>query len=109
MRAFLYRVLRNKVTDYYRKRKTESLDSFLEKGGDVPDTHSFIEMQNSTEVSHLFSLLKKIDIKYQEPVLLRFVEGLGIKEVAEIVGETENNTSVLIYRGIQKLKELAHI
>jgi DNA-directed RNA polymerase specialized sigma24 family protein len=37
------------------------------------------------------------------------MEGMGVKEIALVLGETENNTSVLIHRGIEQLKKLAHI
>ena len=37
---------------------------------------------------------------------MRYVDDLSIKEIAEITGETENNVSVRIHRGLEKLREL---
>lgn len=109
IRAFLYRTTRNKVIDHYRRHKTDSLDALHEKGIDFKDERGGAAEQSGVEFLHMLRLLEQVDEKYREPVLLRYVEGMGVKEVAEILGETENNTSVLIHRGIEKLKQLAHI
>jgi RNA polymerase sigma-70 factor (ECF subfamily) len=41
---------------------------------------------------------------YKEALSLRYVEGLTPKEIADIVGESENAVSVRIHRGLKKLK-----
>ena len=109
MRAYLYRVARNRIIDHYRKHKTQSLDAIQESGVDFGDERGGAVAEAQMEASHMLRLLEKVEQKYREPVLLRYVEGLGTKEVAEILGETEGNTSVLIHRGVEKLKQLAHI
>jgi RNA polymerase sigma-70 factor (ECF subfamily) len=113
IRAYLYRVARNRIIDHYRKHKTQSLDAMQENsqgnGVDFGDQRGMEADEMKTEASHMLRLLDKVEQKYREPVLLRYMEGMGVKEVAEILGETESNTSVLIHRGIEKLKDLAHI
>jgi len=109
VKAFLYHVLRNKIIDHYRKHKTRSLDEIAENGIDFPDDKASTAIETQAETSHVLRLLKKMEDKYKEPVLLRYIEGLGVKEIAGIIGETENNTSVLIHRGLEQLKSLAHI
>lgn len=108
MRAYLYHVMRNRVVDFYRKHKSQSLDALQEAGADFADK-SGLTAEASAEITRILGLLEQIDKKYREPVLLRYMEGLGVKEIAEILGETENNTSVLIHRGLEQLKTLAHI
>jgi RNA polymerase sigma-70 factor (ECF subfamily) len=110
IRAFLYRAVRNKIINHYRKKKTGSLDRLFEEGFDVSDEKSGQDaIYMNVEKNHLLHLLEKVDQKYREPVILRHVEGLDIKEIAEIVSETENNVSVMIHRGMEQLKKLAHI
>lgn len=109
IRAYLYRVMRNRVIDFYRKHKTQSLDVLQEEGMDFADEQGRRQAEMHIETAHVLRLLEKIEGKYREPVLLRFVEGLGVKEIATILGETEGNTSVLIHRGLEQLKGLAHI
>jgi RNA polymerase sigma-70 factor (ECF subfamily) len=109
IRAYLYRVARNRIIDHYRKHKSQSLDTFQESGVDFGDERGGIVAEAQIEASHMLRLLDGVEQKYREPVLLRYVEGMGTKEVAEILGETESNTSVLIHRGLEQLKKLAHI
>lgn len=109
MRAYLYRVARNRIIDHYRKHKTQSLDAIQESGVDFGDERGSATAEAQMEASHILRLLENVEQKYREPVLLRYIEGMGVKEVAEILGETENNASVLIHRGIEKLKQLARI
>ena len=109
MRAYLYRVARNRVIDHYRKHKTQSLDAIQESGVDFGDERGAVIAEAQMEASHVLRLLDKVDQKYREPVLLRYMEGMGTKEVAEILGETEGNASVLVHRGLEQLKKLAHI
>ncbi|MBI2121041.1 MAG: RNA polymerase sigma factor [Parcubacteria group bacterium] len=109
MRAYLYRVARNRIIDYYRKHKTQSLDAIHEIGVDFSDEKGVTASEAQVETSHMLRLLDKVEQKYREPVLLRYMEGMGTKEIAEILGESESNTSVLIHRGLEQLKKLAHI
>ena len=42
---------------------------------------------------------------YREVLILRFVDGLGPKEIAALVEESENVVSVRLHRGLKILKE----
>lgn len=109
IRAYLYRVARNRIIDHYRKHKTQSLDIIQENGTDFGDERGMTTAEAQIEASNMLRLLEKVEQKYREPVLLRYIEGLGTKEISEILGETESNTSVLVHRGLEQLKKLAHI
>jgi RNA polymerase sigma-70 factor (ECF subfamily) len=109
MRAFLYQTARNRIVDHYRKHKSQSLDAIQKSGTDFGDERNKEVSEAETEALHMLRLFEKVDEKYREPVLLRYMEGMGVKEIAEILGESENNASVLIHRGIEQLKKLAHI
>ncbi|MCK9351355.1 MAG: RNA polymerase sigma factor [Candidatus Paceibacterota bacterium] len=108
-RAFLYRVARNRIIDHYRKHRSQSLDAIQESGMDFSDERSREVSEARSEAMHILRLLDRVDKKYREPVLLRYMEGMGVKEIAQILDESESNTSVLIHRGIEQLKKLAHI
>jgi RNA polymerase sigma-70 factor (ECF subfamily) len=109
MRAYLYRVARNRIIDHYRKHKAPSLDAIHETGVDFPDEKGAATREAQIEATHMLRLLDKMDQKYREPVLLRYMEWMGTKEISEILGESESNVSVLIHRGLEQLKKLAHI
>lgn len=109
-RPFLYKVLNNLVIDEYRKRREVSLDAILAKEG--VNEGSFDELvENSTEAlaatldgRQAFELLETLPDEYKEVVTLRFVDGLGPKEISEIVEETENVVSVRLHRALKALR-----
>ena len=48
--------------------------------------------------------LKKLDIKYQEVLSLRFYEKKSHKEISEILDKKEGTIKSLLSRGLEKLK-----
>ncbi|OGG48947.1 hypothetical protein A3G63_01810 [Candidatus Kaiserbacteria bacterium RIFCSPLOWO2_12_FULL_52_8] len=110
-RAFLFAIARNRIIDWYRKKKPLSLESLAEESGaDVEifmDTAQKEEIEMAHEAKFLMEKIRDIDPLYQQSVYLRFVESLGPKEIAEILGLSVNVVSVRIYRGIKQLRTLA--
>ncbi len=111
-RPFLYKVLNNLIVDEYRKKKEESLEAILEcegiDEGVFPElTESTIEQVLDTldgkKAFELFDLLPDI---YREVLVLKFVDGLGPKEISQLVEQSENVVSVRIFRGLNTLKDL---
>ena len=49
--------------------------------------------------------LKKLELKYQEVLSLRFFEDKSIKELSEILEKPEGTIKSLLSRGIEKLRE----
>src|SRR3989344_2045947 len=109
MQGFLYRVATNLVIDYYRKNKDKreiSLDNPL-----YP-----IDIQDKTDVSeridhelHILEIKEKINLlpeHYRDVIILKYVNDLQIKEIADILETSENNISVRLHRAIEKLKTL---
>lgn len=105
MRPLLYRVAANLVIDYYRKKKTDSLDILTQAGFEARDTTSQTPQQKS-EVTELYAKLEKLEPKYKDILILRFINDLPVKEIAEIYDEHENTISVRIHRAVEKLKEI---
>lgn len=104
-KPFLYRVASNLIVDHYRAKKETSLDALAEDGFDpAGDTgSSVVEYAAGQQV---LGLLEKLEPQYREILTLRYVDGLSIGEIADIIGQTENVVSVRIHRGIEKLKIL---
>ncbi len=110
-RSFLYKVLNNLIIDEYRKQKELSLDALLETDG--VSEGSFPELLSESNVEALaatidgrkaFELLKEIPEEYREVIVFRFVDGLGPKEIGELIEESENVVSVRIHRGLKLLR-----
>lgn len=110
-RPFLYKVLNNLIIDEYRKRKEASLDALMEQEG--VDESSFAELTESSVESlaatidgrQAFELLIEVPDQYREVLILRFVDGLGPKEISELIEETENVVSVRLHRGLKLLRK----
>jgi RNA polymerase sigma-70 factor, ECF subfamily len=48
--------------------------------------------------------LKKLNVKYQEVISLRYFEKKAILEIAEILDKKEGTVKSLLSRGLEKLK-----
>ncbi len=107
LRAFLYRVAGNLIIDDSRKKKADSLDLLTENGFEARDEENELEnREKAFEGRIAMETVQKLDDKYRDVIIMRFVEDLEIKEIAKILKESENNVSVKIHRGIEKLKEI---
>lgn len=105
IRAFLYKVATNLIIDESRKKRALSLDALMEEGFDF-GADGREKAENIISAKEALTLVEKLDDNHREIVLMRYVEGLSPKEIAEILGETENMVSVRIHRGVKKIKEL---
>ena len=112
LRAFLFRTARNilyDMTRQYTTRNTGSLDAFLEEGGEIAAQDEGSEY-DPLDIARAMKLLGELEPpEYKEAVHLRFIEELGIGEMAQILGVSENVVSVRINRGIAKLRKLLPI
>lgn len=110
-RPFLYKVLNNLIIDEYRRRKEHSLDALLaEEGtdeGSFPELHSggIEELAFSLDAKKAAELIHNLPVVYREVITFRFVDGLGPKEISELIEESENVVSVRLHRGLKILKE----
>lgn len=107
IRAFLYQVARNKIIDWSRKRKADSLDTIMEAGVEFGDENDAVEAsEQKIDAEFLVSLLDELPSKYRDVLYFRYVEDLSIQEISDVIGKRENTVSVTIHRGMQKLEEL---
>lgn len=103
MKALLYKVARNLIIDEYRKKKFDSLDVMSDAGFEPVD-HGQLDTISIVEAGLLVDRIKELPDAYSEVVFMRYVDDLSVKEIAEALGEHENNVSVRIHRGLHKLK-----
>lgn len=101
-KALIYQIARNQIIDWYRKKKSSSLDELME-------TKDFSVDVPLVEFSEARIIFEKID-EFEEPIrttlLLRFNEDRSIKEIAKTLGESENTVSVRIHRALEELRKL---
>lgn len=105
VKAFLYRTATNAIIDYRRKKKSGSLDAMMEEGYDAPDNHT-VDYASQSDAEIVRRTIADLDETYRDVITMRYINELSVKEIAESLGESENNVSVRIHRGIAKMKVL---
>lgn len=110
-KGFLFRILNNLIIDEYRRSKTQSLDQKLEDNPGLESLlaeGSLIEVEEAADEQALLEKVKdaitELPEEYRTPVTLRYIEGFSPKEIARLIGSTENAVSVRIHRAMLKLK-----
>ena len=102
--AFLYRIARNLVTDYYRiKGRTQVVS---------PETIPITDPSPGIEEKVVFnSDLEQVKIglanlkeEYQNAIIWHYLDDLPIQEVAKMLDKSEENTRVLLHRALKALK-----
>ncbi len=107
-RALLFMIARNRVIDWYRKKKESSLDVLQEAGFDVLG-NSARDVEQPAEMAEVLSAVYTLDEASREVILLRFVEGLTPQEIATMRGESANAVSVRLNRAIKKVQDHMHL
>ena len=98
--TWLCGIAKNVLLTYNRKHPT------MEDIDEQPLISPSAEQEAMTQTTHL-DLLKKVhDLSepYREVLLLRVYGGLSFREVAEVMGKTENWARVTFYRAKEQLR-----
>ncbi len=105
--SWIYRIAHNECVNFLKRNKLEKIPFFdldvlfpqipKEKHEDE------INLRQSKEI--LDSSLRKLDIKYREPLVLYYIEGFDYKEIADILRIPVATVGVRLARGRQYLKK----
>lgn len=102
--AWLYRIASNEVAQYYRKSNKNRVVSMEETNIEG----LFEEIREHDDERHRQLLLKALDSLKEDDlqlIELRFFEERPYKEIAEMLGITENNAKVKTFRILARLKK----
>lgn len=112
--GWLLRVTRNACIDVLRKRKTRrksvTVDSENLDRAESPQPSPHAETEASDFDDHLNRALDEVDEPYRSVVVLREIQNMKYKEIAETLDMPMNTVKVYIHRGRKKLrKQLAEV
>ncbi|GIO05568.1 specialized sigma subunit of RNA polymerase [Brevibacillus reuszeri] len=105
--VWLFSIAHHTVNDYYRKRKRRqwfSLDSIKEMiSGQISPEEAASKNDEQTELIRALSYLKE---RERRILSLKFVGELKNYQIAEIVGLSESNVGVILYRSLRQLRSI---
>ncbi len=119
--TWLYRIAHNELIDYYRRNATQKKviainieAAELTKSDDQPqentilaDTHQVAvddKLAQQQQATQLKWCLQQLPRKQKEAFLLKHEAGFSLNEIAQLIGETNENIKSRIRYGLDKLK-----
>jgi RNA polymerase sigma-70 factor (ECF subfamily) len=115
-KSFLYRILHNLIIDEYRRKKSGSLDALLEDETRASAIESLLsegsledaatEIDTRLLIDSIRERMPELPAPYREIITMRYIDGLEIGEIADMLAVSENVVSVRIHRALAKLRTL---
>lgn len=107
-RAWLYSIALNRVRDFMRRRKLATLFGFArnEVPEDFPDAgpDGYDHLAARRFWSGINEFLDSLPSLQREVFRLRFIDDLGIQEIAVALGKNESTVKTHLYRAVEKFK-----
>jgi RNA polymerase sigma-70 factor, ECF subfamily len=108
--SWIYRITHNQVVSHWRKIKSkpsvlsaEENNSWLESIPDKLDIEK--ELNIKFDAEEVRKILAKMDDKYREVLVLRFLEGKDYSEISDILEKPMGTVATLINRAKKKFQE----
>jgi RNA polymerase sigma-70 factor (ECF subfamily) len=108
-RAFIFTIARNLIIDWYRKKKSVSLDKMMDGVSeeiDLIDNSAINNIEMRAEGKYVLDKISQLGETYQTPIYLRFVEDMTPDEIGKILNISANAVSVRINRGLEELRNI---
>ncbi|MFP4978289.1 sigma-70 family RNA polymerase sigma factor [Paenibacillus sp. CN-4] len=105
--VWLFAIARNAVTDYYRaqkKRSFFSLDSILDSVFSRPSPEELAIREDNNRA--LLKAMAKLRDKERNIIAMKYAAGLKHSEIAQIMGVSESQIGVVLFRSLKKLQKI---
>jgi RNA polymerase sigma-70 factor (ECF subfamily) len=107
---WLYAIALNLVKDRWRRQKiaTENLEQIRQTDGHLTEDPllSQSRLAEQLDAGRLHNDLMRLPQEYREALILRFHEGLGMKDIGKALGISTSGAKMRISRGIEKLRSI---
>lgn len=104
-KSFLYTTARHLIIDEYRKKKNISLEVLISAGFEV-SIDGEKDIYSRIDNDFLVLEVSKLPSVYRSIIIMRYVNDLSVSHISKLTGNSQNNISVKIHRGILKLREI---
>lgn len=104
-------IARGIIAEFYRTREkiphVAIADEHEQEGVPIESRETVEKLEAHIDASWVKEALKKLTNEDdREVIILRFLEGYAIKDIAKYIGKTPNATSVLLNRALKKLRHI---
>lgn len=107
-KAWLYRIALNRIKDFHRKKSFLSFFALkpTEDTESLEGSHNALDDVMKKEFWLQFhGLTRQMSKKEREVFILRYVDQLGIRELAETLKKNESTVKTHLYRALKKFKK----
>jgi RNA polymerase sigma-70 factor (ECF subfamily) len=110
LQAFLYSVARSAVIDHYRRQAHQATAVPLDDEviNTIPDASAkklADDLDVKAEMPRVLEKLRGLKDEYREIVVMRYLDDLDNREIAEVLGKTAANVRVILHRATRALAE----
>ncbi len=103
--SWIYRIAHNIVVDHYRmNRETVELD--YDVPDDKKDINPIVLAERSLSHTSLRKAIGKLKKKYQQIIILKYINELENHEIARIMKRSEGNLRILKFRALKALRQI---
>ncbi|MBU1146516.1 sigma-70 family RNA polymerase sigma factor [Patescibacteria group bacterium] len=105
--AWLFRIARNTLIDYARKKKeilTDTIEAF-EPPPENREASATLGLVQDERKEFIRKTMKNLPEKYQTVLSLKFFEELDNDEIADIIGCQKNAVAVRVHRALRLMKK----
>ena len=102
--AWAWQIAKNRLIDYYREKKSASIEDFLTHRNIAEDKRP--AMHDKLEADNVFKVVGGLTPEEQELFTLRYISELPYKEISELTEKSEGSLRIMIHRLNKKLKKL---
>jgi RNA polymerase sigma-70 factor (ECF subfamily) len=103
LKAYLYRIAHNWITDYYRNQRYKDVELSENLMDDRPDLHA--EIHHVIERENLRKNIQRLTREQQQVIVLRYIEEYENEEVAKILKKTVGSVKALQHRALASLRQ----
>jgi RNA polymerase sigma-70 factor (ECF subfamily) len=104
-KGWIFKIAGNTIIDYYRSRGRQQTYS-LEEAGDMSNGKSGKAVEQVDNRVAVMSLMDKLPEGHRTALVLHFLEGLTVEEMAEALDSTPNACYMKVYRATRAFAEL---
>ncbi|MDQ8184056.1 RNA polymerase sigma factor [Pelagicoccus sp. SDUM812002] len=104
--TWIYTIARRTAYNHFRDSKpTEALEYDIVESSDTPD----LEASREDEKSWVWSAAQKLKPDFREALSLKYIDDLSVEEISKIMGKSQTNVKIILFRARNQLKKLRTI